>query len=98
MTDIEEALHEVIDPDLGVNVMDLGFVYGLAVDDGVAALRMTLTSPACPLTGFIEAQVRNVLAELVREVEIEWVWKPAWTPERITPDGRDQLSAIGFSF
>ena len=96
--DVSEALFEVIDPDLGVNVVDLGFVYDVQVDEhGAAALRMTLTSPACPLNDFIEAQVRKVLAGVVSDVRIEWVWKPVWSPDRITPDGREQLQAIGFS-
>jgi metal-sulfur cluster biosynthetic enzyme len=96
---VSEALYDVIDPDLGVNVVDMGFVYDVRVDEaGAAALQMTLTSPACPLYGVIEAQVRRVLADVVSDVRIEWVWKPVWGPERITPDGREQLQAIGFSF
>lgn len=97
---LREALFEVIDPDLGVNVVDLGFLYAIESDpEGRASLQMTLTSPACPLTDVIEDQIRAVLVDtgLATAVDVEWVFVPAWTPSRITDDGRDQLSAIGFS-
>ncbi|MGH8934375.1 MAG: metal-sulfur cluster assembly factor [Egibacteraceae bacterium] len=97
---VMEALGEVIDPDLGINVVDLGFVYGVEVaEDGTATLDMTLTSPACPLTKVIEDQIRTALigAGLVPNFRVNWVFTPVWTPARITADGRDQLQAIGFS-
>lgn len=101
--EVTEALCEVIDPDLGVNVVDLGFVRAVEVDGDVARLTMTLTSPACPLTGVMEDQIRTALTTgadggLVRDFTVEWVWKPAWTPALMTPDGREQLQAIGFTF
>lgn len=89
----------VIDPDLGVNVVDLGFVRQASIEHGTASLVMTLTSPACPLTGVIEDQARTaVVGTLARELRIEWTWSPTWSPQDITPEGREQLSAIGFSF
>ncbi|AEA23682.1 protein of unknown function DUF59 [Pseudonocardia dioxanivorans CB1190] len=95
--EVRGLLHEVIDPDLGVNVVDLGFVRDVAVEGPVVRLVMTLTSPACPLTGVMEDQIRAALvAGPVRDVRVEWVWSPAWTPDLITPDGREQLQAIGF--
>lgn len=97
---ILDALHEVIDPDLGVNVVDLGFVNSVAVDAaGTAELEMTLTSPACPLTKIIEDQIRTAVvgAGLASDFHVTWVWSPAWTPARVTEDGREQLQAIGFS-
>lgn len=98
--DVTEALREVIDPDLGVNVVDLGFVRDVVLDDGTARLTMTLTSPACPLTGVMEDQIRTALvgSGIVGGYAVEWVWKPAWTPDLITADGREQLRAIGFTF
>lgn len=95
-----EALRNgVIDPDLGVNVVDLGFVRQASIDGGTAFLVITLTSPACPLTKVIEAQARSaVVGALADELRIEWAWSPAWSPQDVTPDGRDQLAAIGFSF
>lgn len=98
--DVLAALGEVIDPDLGINVVDLGFVYDVALDDErIATLTMTLTSPACPLTAVIEDQIRTALvaAGLVRDYRVNWVFTPPWTPARITDDGREQLRAIGFS-
>ncbi|GAA2527656.1 metal-sulfur cluster assembly factor [Rarobacter incanus] len=98
LVDVEEALKDVIDPELGINVVDLGLLYGLDVDDQNRALiDMTLTSAACPLTDVIEDQARTALAEVVTDVEINWVWMPPWGPEKITPDGRDQLRALGFN-
>jgi metal-sulfur cluster biosynthetic enzyme len=95
-----EALRDgVIDPDLGVNVVDLGFVRQASIDAGTARLVMTLTSPACPLTKVIEDQARAaVVGALAAELRIEWAWNPSWSPRDVTPAGREQLSAIGFSF
>ncbi|GAA2570507.1 metal-sulfur cluster assembly factor [Pseudonocardia hydrocarbonoxydans] len=95
--DVLEALQEVIDPDLGVNVVDLGFVCDIDLAATPAVLTMTLTSPACPLTGVMEDQMGTALAGVLPEYEVRWVFRPAWTPARITPDGRDQLAAIGFT-
>jgi metal-sulfur cluster biosynthetic enzyme len=89
----------VIDPDLGVNVVDLGFVRDAAITDGTASVVMTLTSPACPLTKVIEDQARTaVVGPLARELRIEWTWSPGWSPADITAEGREQLSAVGFTF
>jgi metal-sulfur cluster biosynthetic enzyme len=96
--DIEEALRDVIDPELGINVVDLGLVYGVAIaDDGRAIIDMTLTSAACPLTDLIESQAAMAVEGLVEDIAINWVWMPPWGPDRITPDGRAQLRAIGFN-
>jgi metal-sulfur cluster biosynthetic enzyme/ribosomal protein L22 len=97
---IRERLLDVIDPDLGVNVVDLGFVRGVGVADGIAILTMTLTSPACPLTGVMEDQIRTELLDrdpLVDDFRIDWQWTPAWSPAEISADGREQLRAIGFN-
>lgn len=97
---VREALYGVIDPDLGVNVVDLGFVRGITVRDATAVLTMTLTSAACPLTKIMEDQIRDALAPVpdIRDFRLDWEWIPAWRPSDITPDGRDQLAAIGFTF
>ena len=101
--DVLEALRDVVDPELGINVVDLGLVYGLNLEEGdegtVALIDMTLTSPACPLTDVIEDQSRSALvgAGLVDELRINWVWNPPWGPDKITDDGRDQLRALGFT-
>ena len=96
--DVNEALKDVVDPELGINVVDLGLVYGITVDDAsTATIDMTLTSAACPLTDVIEDQTRMALDGLVDDFRINWVWMPPWGPEKITDDGRDQLRALGFN-
>jgi metal-sulfur cluster biosynthetic enzyme len=101
--DIREAMKDVVDPELGINVVDLGLVYGVHVDDeNVATLDMTLTSAACPLTDVIEEQTRAALCTgpgggLVNDMRINWVWLPPWGPDKITDDGRDQLRSLGFN-
>jgi len=96
--DVLEALRDVVDPELGINVVDLGLVYGVDVDaERVATIDMTLTSAACPLTDVIEDQARDALEGLVTDFRINWVWMPPWGPESITEDGREQLRALGFN-
>jgi metal-sulfur cluster biosynthetic enzyme len=96
--DLEEAMRDVVDPELGINVVDLGLVYGITVDDAnVAVLDMTLTSAACPLTDVIEDQAHAALDGLVSGVRINWVWMPPWGPDKITDEGREQLRALGFN-
>jgi len=96
--DVIEALRDVVDPELGINVVDLGLVYGVDVDaDRMATIDMTLTSAACPLTDVIEDQAREALDGVVTDFRINWVWMPPWGPENITEDGREQLRALGFN-
>ncbi|HXT42865.1 MAG TPA: metal-sulfur cluster assembly factor [Pseudonocardiaceae bacterium] len=101
--DVEEAMRDVVDPELGINVVDLGLVYDIRVDEGnLATIDMTLTSAACPLTDVIEDQTRAALVGgpgggLVNDVRINWVWIPPWGPDKITEDGREQLRALGFT-
>ncbi|HEX5117906.1 MAG TPA: metal-sulfur cluster assembly factor [Pseudonocardiaceae bacterium] len=101
--DVEEAMRDVVDPELGINVVDLGLVYDIRVDEqNTAVLDMTLTSAACPLTDVIEDQARSALVGgpaggIVGDIKINWVWMPPWGPEKITEDGREQLRALGFT-
>ncbi len=103
IADVEEAMKDVVDPELGINVVDLGLVYGVHVDDeNVVTLDMTLTSAACPLTDVIEDQTRQALTTgpgggLCQDFRINWVWLPPWGPDKITDDGREQLRALGFN-
>ncbi len=98
LDEVTEALKDVIDPELGINVVDLGLVYDISIDeDNIAKLDMTLTSAACPLQDVIEDQAHQVLADITSEVVINWVWMPPWGPNKITDDGREQLRAIGFT-
>ena len=101
LADVEEAMRDVVDPELGINVVDLGLVYDLSLEHGeqgtVALIDMTLTSAACPLTDVIEDQTNTALEGMVNDVLINWVWMPPWGPDKITDDGRDQLRALGFN-
>jgi metal-sulfur cluster biosynthetic enzyme len=95
---VTEAMYDVVDPELGINVVDLGLIYGVTVDESnVATIDMTLTSAACPLTDVIEDQTNSALMNIVTDVRINWVWMPPWGPDKITDDGKEQLRALGFS-
>jgi metal-sulfur cluster biosynthetic enzyme len=106
--EIEEAMRDVVDPELGINVVDLGLVYDLRVEPSDAAdakpviiIDMTLTSAACQLTDVIEDQANTALtggpSPLASEIKINGVWLPPWGPDKITDDGREQLRALGFN-
>ncbi len=90
-----DALHEVFDPETGINVWDLGLIYGVHLDEATRTLqvRMTFTTRACPLRDSMTAGVERRLSQLdeVAAVEVEETFEPPWTPERITPEGRAAL-------
>ncbi|MFI0431539.1 MAG: metal-sulfur cluster assembly factor [Candidatus Nanopelagicales bacterium] len=93
-----EAMRDVVDPELGINVVDLGLVYDVHVeDDSSITLDMTLTSAACPLTDVIEDQTRAALDGIAAGYRINWVWMPPWGPDKITDEGREMLRALGFN-
>jgi metal-sulfur cluster biosynthetic enzyme len=96
---VEEALKEVMDPELGVNIVDLGLIYDLSwdADNDALIISMTLTSAGCPLTDVIEEQTAQSLDGIVDAFRINWVWMPPWGPDKITEDGRDMMRALGFS-
>ena len=95
--DVEEAMKDVVDPELGINVVDLGLLYGVNIDGNDVTLDMTLTSAACPLTDVIMDQTNQALEGIANDVAINWVWMPPWGPDKITEDGREQLRALGFN-
>ena len=97
--EIEDKLKDVMDPELGVNIVDLGLIYDLAWDDENDALliSMTLTSAGCPLTDVIEEETAQALDGTVEQFRINWVWMPPCGPEKITDDGREMMRALGFS-
>jgi metal-sulfur cluster biosynthetic enzyme len=96
--DVTEAMKDVVDPELGINVVDLGLVYGVDIDEHArVTLDMTLTSAACPLTDVITDQTEMALEGLANDVAINWVWMPPWGPDKITDDGREMLRALGFN-
>jgi metal-sulfur cluster biosynthetic enzyme len=85
---VKKALRAVKDPELGLNIIDIGLVYDAVVsDEGDVKVTMTLTSPGCPSGAEIMQDMRLVLEDLegVRNVELELVWEPYWTPERMDP-------------
>ena len=89
----EEALREVMDPELGVNIVDLGLVYGITLRKETIYLKMTLTFPGCPLVGTITRQAEEVLKELpgIKNARITLVWDPPWTADRVNEDIKDEL-------
>jgi metal-sulfur cluster biosynthetic enzyme len=96
--DVTEAMKDVVDPELGINVVDLGLLYGVDIDDDArVTLDMTLTSAACPLTDVIQDQTETALEGIANDVAINWVWMPPWGPDKITDDGREMLRALGFN-
>jgi metal-sulfur cluster biosynthetic enzyme len=96
--DVLELLRDVVDPELGINVVDLGLVYGVTLDEkNSATIDMTLTSAACPLTDVIEDQTRAALDGHVTDFKLNWVWMPPWGPDKITDEGREMLRALGFN-
>ncbi|MHB8491667.1 MAG: metal-sulfur cluster assembly factor [Solirubrobacteraceae bacterium] len=87
-------LRSVIDPELGVNIVDLGLVYDAIITaDGSVAIEMTLTTPGCPLGGYLDDQIRACLAQLpqVSSVAVRLVWEPPWEPTAMSEAAREQL-------
>jgi len=93
------ALSEVQDPEMPVNLVDLGVIYGIVESDGVVDVDLTFTAMGCPASDFILDDVRERLLreEGVREVRINVVWNPPWTAARLTQEGRDALEAWGLA-
>lgn len=91
---IADALHEVYDPELGVNVVDLGLVYDIDInEDGFVTITMTLTTPGCPMHESLAEGVGAALSDIpgLTGGEIRLVWEPAWSPERMTEEGKREL-------
>ena len=92
---VRKALRQVKDPELGLNIIDIGLVYDIEVDEAAGDVRvqMTLTSPGCPAGAEIIADVKRVVGDMegVRAVEVELVWEPYWTPEKMDPRVRTFL-------
>lgn len=90
---VAEALLEVIDPELGVNIVDLGLVYGLLIENEKVTVTITLTTPSCPLGGYIEDDIHEHVLQFpqVRSVVVEQTWEPPWSPDLISETARRQL-------
>ena len=94
-TAVREALRQVIDPELGVNIVDLGLVYAIHVDGTRVRVSMTMTTPACPLGEYLTNQVYATLERSVPEAQdpdIHLVWEPPWSPDMMSADARRQLT------
>ena len=93
--EVTEALTNVIDPELGLDFVELGLVYDVEVDDGTVAITFTLTSPGCPIGPQVSEQMKEFVGELegVERVEPRMVFSPPWTPERMSEDAK---FALGF--
>lgn len=91
---VRAALTEVIDPELGVNIVDLGLVYDVSLDDSAnVAIRMTLTTPGCPLGGYLDDEIRSCLRQFpsLGEVSVDLVFDPPWRPDLMSDAAKDQL-------
>ena len=93
------ALKAVLDPEIGINIVDLGLVYGVEKEPGKVKLTMTLTSLGCPLTELIHQQCTMILTRLpnVEDVDVNFEFSPPWSTEMISPEAKDELRAMGFS-
>ena len=98
--EIFESLKVVKDPEIPVNVVDLGLVYEVTVDDdGAVAIEMTLTSMGCPVQDMIQADAELAVmrVEGVSKVDVEFVWSPPWSLDKMTTDGKRQMRMFGFN-
>lgn len=96
--EVWEALKAVTDPEIGIDVVNLGLVYGVEIEDSTVKLSMTLTSMGCPATGLIEFQAKEAVGTVdgVKDVLLAWTFDPPWSPDLLTDEGRDMLQAMGF--
>lgn len=94
---VQDALRTVIDPELGINLVDLGLVYDVAVNDGIAYVTLTTTTPACPIGDFLQDQVRFAVLRLpgILGVEVEIVHEPRWSPALMSESARRMLGWPG---
>jgi metal-sulfur cluster biosynthetic enzyme len=89
------TLRQIVDPELGFNIVDLGFIYNVQIEGGRVGIQMTLTTPGCPMHQSLTYAVRRALLSLepVQEVDVELVWEPPWTPEMMSEEVRTKLAA-----
>jgi len=93
--EMTEQLHNVIDPELGVSVVDLGLIYNLDMNDDEILIDMTLTYPGCPLTEIIESDINDALYGFNKPIKITWVWEPLWNTSMVSEEGKEMLTALG---
>ncbi|WP_306057535.1 1,2-phenylacetyl-CoA epoxidase subunit PaaD [Natronococcus wangiae] len=97
--DVWDALYEIEDPEMPISIVDLGLIYGVGAEDGVATVDMTLTYSGCPAREMLTEDVENAAAAVdgVDDVELRLVWSPEWTIEMVTERGKDDLREFGLS-
>lgn len=90
---VYEALQDCYDPEIPVNIVDLGLVYDVEVEDDAVAVKMTLTAPGCGMGGMIAANAQSLIMEIpgVRDANVDLVWDPPWDPSRISAEARERL-------
>ncbi len=92
--DVVEVLRQIVDPEMGLNVVDTGLIFGIDTEGGRVKVVMTMTTPACPITGYLTGEVETALCERlpgVQAVEVKLVWDPPWDPLMMSEDARDRL-------
>jgi metal-sulfur cluster biosynthetic enzyme len=96
---LRQALKLVVDPEIGINIVDLGLLYDVSAEDGKAQIVMTLTSMGCPLTELLHQQCTMVLTRLpgIEEVDVDFTFTPPWSTDMISDDAREELRAMGFT-
>lgn len=94
---ILQRLRSVIDPEVNLNIVDMGLVYGLAIEGRTIAVEMTLTTPGCPMKDYMQNAVNGALGDLegVDDVKIEFVWSPPWSPDKIDRAAIERLNQEG---
>lgn len=95
---IADALRRVIDPEVGMNIVDLGLIYDLIVEDDTVVVQLTMTTPACPMSSYIRNEVGNALKRVsgLRRGITELVWQPAWSPRMIDPEASAQRFGVRY--
>ena len=95
--EVRESLRQIVDPEIGINIVDLGLIYETSIDDqGLVAITMTLTSPGCPLSGYIGTAVESAVTDLegVKDVDVDIVWSPPWNPSMMSEDAKLELGIM----
>jgi len=90
---VMETLRSCYDPEIPVNVVDLGLIYEIDISEGIVTIKMTLTSLGCPLSDYLENDIKTRVMQLprVKDVQIEVVWDPPWSPEKMSKEAREML-------
>jgi metal-sulfur cluster biosynthetic enzyme len=96
---VMDAIREVYDPEIPINIVDLGFIYGVEIDGGKVEVSMTLTIPGCPMHQILTRQVNEAVSKLdgVEEVNVELTFEPRWTVDNISEQGKETLRGMGYN-